>query len=310
MSAQIKTEKPTYVYPSARKTPTAYDAPATLEWIFDIPDGKMLTGFILDAKLTTVGAGMSLTRISQIFQKIRAFADGKLALDIDQYTLDLVPMSTHWARHQDDYADVSIGTQGVTISKLTQDDINVATGAAMYGYWNCAIPLPVQDQVRFQIDTYGGPAVFGAGMTGGVPQLSIVPIFANIGKRKQYNLYAKRLSSVLRASYRGIEIGAFYATAEFNTISNGIRLGRDLTPEQIFAIESIQANNLMVMAEGSGAKVDNRLNTIKDPFTNAAVFVLADKFDGQAPADFAFTTSQNLQAVVLSESSPDAIEVH
>jgi hypothetical protein len=310
MSTEIKTEKPTWNYPSARKTPTAYDVPASLEWIFDIPNGKMLAGFTIDVKIATVGAGMTLARVSQLFQKFRAFADGKLALDIDQYTLDLVPIFTQWAKHQEDYADNSFGAQGALESVVVVDDENVATGANLYGFWKIHAPLPVKNQIRFQLDTYAANAVFGAGMTNGVPQFSIVPVFANIGKRKQYNLYAKQLSSVLRSSYRGVEVGGFFVDAEWTTVQNGVRLGSELTIEQMLAIQNNVGNNMLLYANTVGANVDNRLPTFQDPLPGADTYVLANKFDGQAPVDLAFNGAQDIKAIVLSEAGPDQIEVH
>jgi hypothetical protein len=310
MSAEIKTEKPTWTYPSARKTPTAFDVPASLEWIFDVPAGKMLAGFTVDLKIATVGAGMTTARVSQLFQKFRAFADGKLALDIDQYTMDLVPIFTQWAKHQEDYAEDSSGTQGATESLVVEDDINLAGGAQLYGFWKIHAPLPVKNQIRFQVDTYAANSVFGAGMTGGIPQLSIVPVFANIGKRKQYNIYAKQLASVLRASYRGVEVGGFFVDSEWTTVQNGVRLGSELTIEQMYAIQNNVGNNMLQYANAAGANVDDRLPTFQDPLTAADAYVLANKFDGQAPVDLAFQGSQDVKAIVLSEAGPDAIEVH
>lgn len=310
MSQEIKTEKPTWNYPSARKTPTAFDVPATLEWIFDIPQGKMLAGFTVDLKLATVGAGMTAARVSQLFQKFRAFADGKLALDVDQYTLDLLPIFTQWAKHQEDYAENSIGTQGALESLVVVDDENIPAGGNLYGFWKVHAPLPVKNQIRFQIDTYAANSVFGAGMTGGIPQISIVPVFANAGKRKQYNIYAKQLASVLRASYRGVEVGGFFVDAEWTTIQNGVKLGQELTIEQMYAIQNNVGNNMLQYANGVGANVDDRLPTFNDPLPDASSYVLANKFDGQAPVDLAFQGSQDIKAIVLSEAGPDAIEVH
>lgn len=310
MSTEIKTEKPTWVFPSARKTPTSFSTPASLEWVYDIPPGKMLAGFIFDAKVTTVGAGMSLTRISQYIQKFRAFADGKLALDIDQYTMDLCPIVTQWSKHHDDYADLTFtGASSTSSTVLVQDDINVATGAALYGFWHVAAPLPVKNQIKFILDTYGGQTVFGAGMTGGVPEFSIVPVFANIGQRKQYNLYAKRLSSILRVSYRGVEVGVFGTTSEWNTISNGVKLGGELSPEQIYANQSIQGNAMAAFAPKGGSVVNGRLAGFKDPLPDTGLFTLANKFDGQAAVDLSFTTATDVKAVILSEADPDSIEV-
>lgn len=305
-----KTEKPTWSYPSSRKTPTAYNVPASLEWIQDVPENKMLAGFIFDVKLTSVGAGMSTTRVSQIVKSLKCYADGKLALDIDQYALDLVPIVTNWAKHADDYASGTeqVGT-AATQGVLVRDDANVATGASMYGFWKIHAPLPAARQLRFQLETYDGTAVFGAGMTGGVPDFSIVPIWANVGSRKQYNLYARQLSSVLKASYRGVEVGAFFTNAEWNTVSNGIKLGDALTVEQIYAIQSDVGNRMSVFAPAVGSAVNGRLLTFQDPLTAADTYVLANKFDGQAAADIAFTTSKTIQAIIMSSSSPDSIEV-
>jgi len=312
MSTEVKTEKPTWNFPSARKTPTSYDNPASLEWIFDVPNGKILAGFTLDIKCTTTGAGMNLVKLSQLIQKFRAFdvtPEGqKLVLDIDQYTLDLVPIVTHWAKHKDDYSDESLGGS-VSDSLVVRDDTNVATGAALYGFWKIHAPLPVSRQVVFRIDTYAGPAVFGAGQTGGNPQFSIVPVFASAGKKKQYTLYAKRLAAVLRASFRGVEVGAFAVDAEWTTVQNGINLGRDLTPEQMYAIQSNIGNSMLLWANDPGLAVDGRLETFEDPLAEASTYVLANKFDGQAPVDISFNTAKDLKAVVMSEATPDLIEV-
>jgi len=305
---QVKTEKPTWTYPSARQTPTAYDVPASLDWVFDVPKGKMLAGLIVDAKLTTVGAGMSLVRISQQIQKMTVYGDGQLVLDADQYCLDLIPIITQWGKHHDDYADLTLAQQ-VAGSVVVQDDVNVATGAAMYGFWKIAVPLPAKRQIKVHLDTLAGPTVFGAGMTGGVPQYSVVPIWANIGARKQYSLYARQLSGVLKTAYRGVEIGAFFTAAEWNTISNGIKLGGTLSPEQIYAIQSNVGNALALWAPVIGAAVNGRLKTIQDPLPAANTYVLANKFDGQAVAEFAFTTATTVKAIIMSETTPDNIEV-
>lgn len=305
----IKTEKPTYTYPSARKTPTAYNVPASLEWVFDVPNGKMLAGFILDAKLITTGAGMTTAKISQIFKSIKAYADGNnLTLDVDQYVLDLLPIFTQWAKHHDDYADLTIG-QLATGARVVQDDANVATGATLYGYWKVAAPLQAQKQLRFKIETYAMTTPFGSGMTAGLPSISIVPIWANVGKRKQYNIYAKQLSSVIAASYRGVEIGACFAASEFSTITNGIKFGGDLTPEETLAKQSNVGNDLNTWAIVNGAAVDNRLTTIQDPATGASVYVLADKFDGQAAIEINFSSAQTLKTIVMSEVDPGKVEV-
>jgi hypothetical protein len=304
----IKTEKPTWSYPSSRQTPTAYNNPSTLEWVADVPAGKMPAGLIIDAKLTTVGAGMSLTRLSQIFKSIKVFGDGNLVADIDQYTLDLLPIALGWARHSDDYADIEIG-QLDTGKYMVRDEINVATGASMYGLWDLNVALKAAKQIRIVVETYDMTAVFGSGMTGGIPSISVVPKWANAGKRKQYNLYARQLSSVLRAAYRGVEIGAFFKAAEWNTTSNGTKLGGDLSVEQIYAIQSNVGNTMCLWAQARGSQVNGRLTTILNPLDGADTYVIANKFDGQTAAEFAFTTAQTLSAIILSEAGPDKIEV-
>lgn len=310
MSQTVITEKPTWIYPEARKSPETFNQSGNLKWVIDIPKGKMLAGLVVDALLTTVGAGMSLTRISQMFKSIRAYADGKeKVLDIDQFCLDVVPIATHWARHKDDYAGLIVGPQGALTSKVVQDDVNVATGAAMYGYWDIAAPLPVKDQLVVSIDTFSGPSVFGAGMTDGLISISVVPVFANIGKRKQYNLYAKQLANVPRIAYRGIEVGAFFNANEWNGVTNAVTLGDTLSTEQIYAIESIQGNAMQVYSNTVGALVNGRLKTIQDPLAVADSYILADKFDGQASASFSFVSNQTLKAIILSGMPVDDIEV-
>jgi hypothetical protein len=85
-------------------------------------------------------------------------------------------------------------------------------------------------------------------------------------------------------------------------------LGNTLTPEQIYAIQSIQGNSMQMFANGVGSVVNGRLKTIDDPLTEADTFVLADKFDGEATAVFNFAAQQNVKAVVLSQDSPEDIE--
>lgn len=304
----VITEKPTWSLPSSRQTPTAYNNPQTLEWIFDVPNGKMPAGFVLDAKLTTVGAGMSLTRISQIFKSIKIYGDGILTADIDQYLLSLLPIALGWARHNDDYADVSIG-QLATGRFVVKDGVNVATGASMYGYWDLPLPCKGMKQIRVVAEIYDMTAVFGAGMTGGVPSISVAARWANKGARKQYNLYARRVNSILRAKYAGIEIGAFFNTAEWNTISNGYKLGGDLSVEQIYAIQSQVGNHMTLWAPVIGSAVNGRLTTIQNPQTVADTYVLAGKFDGQTTAEFNFTGSSSVSAVILTDADPGKVEV-
>lgn len=114
---------------------------------------------------------------------------------------------------------------------------------------------------------------------------------------------------MLRASYRGVEIGAFAVDAEWTTVQNGINLGRDLTPEQMYAIQSNIGNNMLLWANDPGAAVDGRLETFEDPLEEASTYVLANKFDGQAPVDISFNTAKDLKAVIMSEATPDLIEV-
>jgi hypothetical protein len=135
-------------------------------------------------------------------------------------------------------------------------------------------------------------------------------VFANAGRRKQYNVYAKQLSSVLRASYRGVEIGGFFVGSEWTTVQNGVKLGNELTIEQMFAIQNNVGNNMLLYANAAGSNVDDRLPTFIDPLTAADIFVLANKFDGQAPVDISFNGSTDIRAIVMSEAGPDAIEVH
>lgn len=304
----IKTEKPTWSYPSSRQTTTAYDNPQTLKWVKDVPAGKMPAGFFIDVKLTTVGAGMSLTRVSQIFKSLKIFADGKLAVDIDQHTLDLAPIFLNWAKHQDDYADL-VFAQLDTGSRVVKDDINVATGAAMYGSWDLPIPVPAAKQIRVEAELYAMTSVFGAGMTGGVPSISVVPKWANQGRRKQYNMYARQLSNVVRAAYRGIEVGAFFKTSDWNTGNNGLKLGGDLSTEETWAIQSNVGNNMLQYAAVRGSLVDGRLNTIVDPLTAADTYCIANKFDGQTSAEFAFSSATSVKALILSDAKPGTIEV-
>jgi hypothetical protein len=303
----VKTEKPTFTYPSARITPDDYNVPGSLDWVFDVPDGKMLAGFIFDAKLTTVGAGMNLARISQIIKSFKAYADGKVCMDVDQYCLDQLAIFSHWAKHHDDYADTHVRV-AATQSEVVVDDINVATGATMYGYWNIAAPLPVKKQIRFALETYAGTTTFGSGMTGGLTSFSIVPVWANIGKRKQYNIYAKQQNAVQRIAYRGVEVGGIFTPSEWNTITSSVRLGSVLSVEEIYAIQSNVGNNMNMWA-AVGAAVDNRLTTILDPLTAADSYVLANKFDGQTVIEVKFSSAQTMQAIILSEASPETIEV-
>jgi hypothetical protein len=146
-------------------------------------------------------------------------------------------------------------------------------------------------------------------MTSGTPSISVVPKWANVGKRKQYNLFAHQLNSIIRAAYRGIEVGAFFAASEWNSISNAVKLGGDLSVEQIYAIQSNVGNHMSLWAQVIGSAVNGRLTTIVDPLTGSDTYVVANKFDGQATADFSFTSTQTIQAVVLSEASPEKIEV-
>jgi hypothetical protein len=304
----VKTEKPTWTYPGSRQTPTVYNNPDNLAWYIDVPAGKMPAGFTLDVKLTTVGAGMSLTRVSQIFKNIQVFGDGKLVGSLDQYTLDLVPITLGWARHNDDYADVDIG-QLATGRYLVQDDVNVATGASMYGIWQINCAFPAAKQLKIAIQTYDMTKVFGAGMTGGVPSISVVPKWAPLGKRKQYKLFAQQLNSETKVNYRGVEIGAFFTTAEWNTITSSVKLGGELTVEQIYAIQSNVGNALSLWAQAIGSAVDGRLTTILDPLTAADVYVLANKFDGQAAAELSFLAPTTVKAIIMSETGPEKIEV-
>jgi hypothetical protein len=116
-------------------------------------------------------------------------------------------------------------------------------------------------------------------MTGGLVNFSIVPVWANVGKRKQYNVYAKQLSNVLRASYRGVEIGCLFTNAEWNTITNSVSLGTPLSVEQTYAIQS-DIGNQMTAFGSVGAAVDVNFNS-----------------------------SQTVKTVIFSESSPEQIEV-
>lgn len=304
----IKTEKPTFTFPEARQSPTAYDLPASLDFVFDVPSGKMLAGFILDAKLTSVGAGMTAARISQQIKRLTAYGDGKLVVDVDQYCLDLVPIVTQWAKHHDDYADLTIAQQ-VAGAVCVQDDINAAGGAAMYGFWKIAAPLPAKNQIRFHLDTLSGTTAFGTGMTSGTPSYSIVPVWANVGSKKQYSLYAKQLASVIKASYRGVEVGAFFVTSEWNTIINGVKLGQTLSPEQIYAIQSNIGNSMAVWAPVIGTAINGRLKGIQDPLPAASTYTLANKFDGQTACQISFASAQTVKSIIMSETSPDAIEV-
>jgi hypothetical protein len=226
---------------------------------------------------------------------------------MDQYYIDLLPIVTHWAKHHDDYADKHVkvsATQGLVV----RDDINVATGATMYGFWNIAAPLPAKKQVSFEIATYKGTTVFGSGMTGGLVNFSIVPVWANVGKRKQYNIYAKQQSALQRIAYRGVEIGAIFTDNEWNTVSSSVKLGNVLSVEEIYAIQSNIGNN-MTLWGSAGSAVDDRLITLLDPLTAADTYVLANKFDGQAAIEVKFSAAQTLQAIILSEASPESIEV-
>lgn len=304
----IITEKPTWSFPSSRQTPTAYNNPQTLEWIFDVPAGKMPAGFVIDTKLTTVGAGMSLTRISQIFKSIKIYGDGELSADIDQYLLSMLPIALGWARHNDDYADVSIG-QLATGRFVVKDGVNVATGASIYGYWDLPLPCKGTRQIKVVMEIYDLTQVFGAGMTGGVPSISVAAKWANRGSRKQYNLYARQVSSILRAKYAGIEIGAFFNSVEWNTVSNGFKLGGDLSVEQVYAIQNQMGNHMSLWAPVIGSAVNGRLTTIQNPQTVADVYVLAGKFDGQTTAEFNFTSSTTVKAVILTDADPSKVEV-
>lgn len=304
----VKTEKPTRTFPSSRQTPTAYNNPQTLEWTFDVPAGKMPAGFVLDTKLTTVGAGMSTTKLSQIFKSIRIYGDGILTADIDQYCLSLLPISLGWARHNDDYADVSVG-QMATGRFLVKDPSNVAGGATLYGYWDLPLPCKGLSQIRVVIEVNSMTAVFGAGMTGNTPSISVSAKWANLGARKQYNLYAKQRSNVSLAKYAGVEVGAFFAASQWNTISNSTTLGGQLQVEQIFAIQSEIGNHMQLWAPVIGAAVDGRLTTIQDPATDTNTYVIAGKFDGQTTGEFNFSSAQTLKAVILTEADPLKVEV-
>lgn len=308
IEAPVKTEKPTWSYPSERLTPTAFNQSATITMTQDVPPGKMHAGLMIDAKLTTVGAAMVAARISQIFKSIKIYGDGKLVADIDQNALDLIPITLGWARHSDDYAGVEIG-QLDTGRYMVRDEANDPAGASIYGCWFLPVALPVQSQIKVVFEIYSMTTVFGAGLTGGVPSLAVVHQWANKGKRKQYNLYAKQRSGVPIASYRGVEVGAFFADAEWNSITSSMKLGDVLSVEQAYALQSNVGNHMCLWAQARGSQVDDRLTTILNPLTAADVYVLANKFDGQATAEFSFLALETVQAVILSEAGPEQIEV-
>jgi hypothetical protein len=113
---------------------------------------------------------------------------------------------------------------------------------------------------------------------------------------------------VLRASYRGVEIGCLFTDAEWNTITNSVSLGTPLSVEQTYAIQS-DIGNQMTAFGSVGAAVDGRLLTVQDPLPAADAFVLARKFDGQAAVDINFNSAQTVKTVIFSESNPEQIEV-
>jgi hypothetical protein len=290
-----RTEKGILTVPGARQSPPAFNQSGSLPWTFQVPTGKALQGLRISALLTTVGAGMTTTRLSQIFQAIKVYNANGLIADIDQYTLDLLAAVSHALKHTDDYLNRPTNTD------VVRDPANVATGAALYGSWDIHCPLP-GDVFKVLIELFDSTAVFGAGMTGGIPSISVVPIWTNSNQnnlKKQYNIFAKRLVNVTHRALQGVEMICISALVDIATIGPGLDLGGKMTVEEMTERQSI-ANDMLrgLLVDGTASL---RTLLVRDPLTNANTYLLIKKADDAFIANLDLTTGSDLKVMAWSE---------
>lgn len=298
-------------FPTARLVQQAFNQPATLEWTYTVPKGKVLAGIYIDVNVTTTGAGMTTVPVSQAIQSLQVYntnADGSggLAADIDQYTLDLLAGVSKYLESQ-----LSTYNWYRPVPAIL-DPVNVATGAALYARWKIWLPLPGV-AFKFSMNIPNLQTVWGAGQTGGAIAASIVPIFEDEDDggrpRTQYYVYAKQSATVTKAAWRNAYIAALFAPSEWGSIQSGINMGGKLSPEEITRVEDLFDDELIAYIAQSASAA----NPDVKPITDAAVNPVADNwalvklFETPQLISVGLNTSKTIKAVIFSDLTPDKI---
>jgi len=292
-----RVEQSRFDVPPSRSVSSAYNTGNTWNWVFGTPPGKQLQGFLIDALVTTVGAGMATSTMANILQTFQAQNEKNIqTLDVDKYTIDeacAVGAAMAWSNG---YNDIPRTTS------LVRDPANVATGGSFYASWRLHAPLPGNKHI-VTIVTPGILATW-AGATGGSIAMFVVPIWADIifdgVQRKQYTLYAKQTATNTRFNYNGVEIIALIAAVEWTTIASGIDIGGTMSYDQILEYESI-ANDLMRGFLVDGTSTATHSKVLVDPFTGSDAFVLAKKVDDSVVANITVNTSTTVKTVVYGQ---------
>lgn len=295
-----------FVAQPARNTSTDYTQGNTWQWLFKTPQGKMLQGIELDIIVTTVGAGMATTNISNLLQRfICQNEKGVTTLDIDKYTIDLsciVGAATAWSNGYDNIPRTT---------DVCRDPANVAGGAAgLFGNYRIHAPLP-GDTHLFTFVTPGILATW-TGATGGSVSVNITPIWCDLitdgVTRENFTLFAKQKTGSATFKFNGAETIAIENAAELTTIASGFDIAGGLTNEQILTYECY-ANDAMRGFAVDGASVATRSKVVKDPYTAADMFVLIKKIDGGADCVINTSAATTIKAVVYGQRDVTEVPV-
>jgi hypothetical protein len=296
--------------PNARQVlNNAFTEPGTAEWTFITPEGYQLDELLIDLVLTTTGTTTAGTPATLV-DTIKAFAENQV-MEIDGYALPLAVVATHVFEAD----ETGEGFEGSPGNPLACRDPAVTSAGTYYACYRIKAPLP-GSAIKVVLATKAGTGLL-VGATALVMSASCVAIYTKEVK-EQYTLFARQAASATKRTYNGVLKAMFASGSNFATVSDGLRLETDLTPEQILAKQSMGADEARGLStNGSGVARTSGPLLVTDPKgsgtlgigTTVGAYMLQMRVDEMKQANLGFNTATTFMAIIFSKiPTPQILE--
>lgn len=300
--------------PSARIPLTQISNPSHYEWTINAPQGHELDELQLDIEMTLTTTS-SLATMSNLIKALRVVntdtaAPSSVGAPPTQATVALVDgnsigMAAIISQALREYARPS----AAPLSTVIVRDANAGTTAtAYYSNWRLHTPFPGKSfKVILDLNSissvYTSATVVAASVT-------LVDRWVPAHQAQKYTLLAQSFPTVAKIAFQGVYKGAFCNANEFEANSNGITLGSDLTPEQIFRNEAVSNDDLNNLGAAGTAMTGVDTASIKDPHTAANVAVLIGRFLQASLMKAVFSSSQSPVVVLFGMQDPTSMVIN
>jgi hypothetical protein len=287
------------IFPNARQVlNNAFTEPGSVDWTFITPEGYQLDELLLDLVLTTTGVATAGTPASLV-DTLKAFAEGQI-LEADGYSLPLACLASHVLDNEEEYE----ATPG---NPLQVRDPVLGAAGTYYASYRLKAPLP-GSAIKVVLNTKAANALI-TGTTALVMSASCVAIYSK-EEKEQFTIFARQAATATKRQYNGVDKAMFISGSNFSTVSDGLKLESDLTPEQILAKQSDGADSSRGLStNGTGVARTSGPLLVTDPKgsgtlglgTTVGAYMLLMRVDEPRQANLGFNTATTFVAVVFSK---------